>query len=921
MVKKTMDGNIAASHIAYAFSEVCAIYPITPSSPMGELIDQWAAEGKKNIFDSIVSVIEMQSEGGAAGVLHGSLAAGVFCSTFTASQGLLLMIPDMYKIAGELMPCVFHVASRALARHALSIFGDHQDVMAVRSTGFAILSSSSVQEVMDLSLIAHLSTLKSSIPFLHFFDGFRTSHEIQKIDEISYEDIKKLIDNEDIQNHRKRALNPNHPHIRGTAQNPDVYFQGLEASNIFYERAIPIIEKEMEKVSLLTNRKYNFFDYIGDKDAEKIIVIMGSGAETVEEVVKYLNKKGEKIGLIKVRLFRPFSKKHFLNAMPKSVKKIAVLDKTKEEAAPLYLDICNVFIDRKDNMKIVSGLYGLGDKEFNPNMVLSVFDNLDKKNHFTVGIEDDVTFRSLKIDKDIETEDENVVRCKFWGLGGDGTVGANKEAIKIIGDHTDKYIQGYFAFDSKKAFGLTVSHLRFGDNPIKSSYLIKKADYIASHHPSYINKYNLLDDAKENSIFVLNTSWNMEKLEKNLSNNFKKQIAEKNLSFYVIDAFSLSEKIGLGRMINLIMQTVFFKLINIIPFDKALKYLEESIEKKYEKKGEEVVLKNKKALKLSIEWLKKINYPSSWKELKIEEIQKEKKPDFIKNIADVINRNEGDSLPVSAFTPGGIFPLDTTKYEKRGFAINLPKWIKEKCIQCGLCAFVCPHAVIRPFLMTKEEAAKAPEGYEGIKAVGPNTQDLLFSIEVSSLDCTGCGNCVEICPAKGKALEMKPFKEIYEKEHKIFEYARSLPSKDLLNKYTVKGSQFKKPLLEFSGACAGCGETPYLKVLTQLFGDRMIIANATGCTSIWGASCPSIPWSLDEKGRGPAWANSLFEDNAEFGLGIFLAIEKRREQLKKIVENSINKEIDEELKKLFKEWLDNFYLGDKTRELSDKIDF
>ena len=814
---KSMDGNTAAAHIAYAFSEVCAIYPITPSSSMGELIDEWATKDRLSIFGKPVVVSEMQSEAGAAGAVHGALSAGAFSSTFTASQGLLLMIPNMYKIAGELMPVVFHVSARALASHALSIFGDHQDVMAARSTGFAFLCSDSVQEAMDMALVAHLSTLRSSIPFVHFFDGFRTSHEIQKIEEIQYEDIKGLIDWNNIKKHRERALNPNHPHIRGTAQNPDIYFQSVEAANTYYDNATQIVSEEMDKVSKLTGRKYNLFDYVGDKDATRLIIMMGSGSQAAEETVDYLCAKGEKIGLLKVRLFRPFSKEHFLKAIPQSVTKIAVLDRTKEPAAfgqPLFTDVSAVFYNAGLNKTIFGGIYGLGSKEFTPSMVKAIYDNLNMtqpKNNFTVGIEDDVTHRSLPIKDKIDTEPKGVVRCKFWGLGGDGTVGANKEAIKIIGNNTDKYVQGYFSYDSKKSFGVTISHLRFGNNPIKSTYLIETVDYVACHEPSYVNKYNILDGIVDEGTFVLNSSWSKEEIEKKLPNSMKKIIALKKLKFYNVNAVKVAKKVGLGRRTNMVMQTAFFKLANVLPMEKAIEYLNNAIEKAYGKKGEEIVNQNKEAVKLATEQLEEITYVDAWKDLPDDKITEEgDRPAFVRDIADVMNRQEGDSLPVSSFVPGGVFPMATTKYEKRGFAIILPKWIPENCIQCGQCSFVCPHAVIRPVLMSEEEAKNGPEGYEGIKAIGKGMENYKFSIEVSALDCTGCGNCVDVCPAvKGKALEMHPKEELERQQADRFEYSMKIPHKNVeMSKYTLKGSQFKKPLFEFSGACAGCGETP-----------------------------------------------------------------------------------------------------------------
>ncbi|MCK4614878.1 MAG: pyruvate:ferredoxin (flavodoxin) oxidoreductase [Thermoplasmata archaeon] len=925
---KSMDGNTAAAHIGYAFSDVAAIYPITPSSSMGEVADAWAARGRKNIFGQVLKVVEMQSEGGAAGAVHGALSTGAFTTTFTASQGLLLMVPNMYKIAGELMPTVFHVSARAIAGQALSIFGDHQDVMAVRATGFAQIASGSVQEVMDLALVAHLSAIRSSIPFVHFFEGFRISHEIQKIDVIDYEDIKPLVDWEGIRGHRERALNPEHPHLRGTAQNPDIYFQVNEAANKYYMAVPGIVEEEMEKVYNLTGRRYNLFDYVGHSEAERVIIMMGSGAQAAEEAVEYLIARGEKIGLIKVRLYRPFSVDHFYKALPRTAKKIAVLDRTKENGAfgePLYLDVCSVFQNKHDERIVVGGRYGLGSKDFTPSMAKAVFDNLklgEPKNHFTVGIVDDVTFTSLPVEEEIDASPEGMVRCKFWGLGGDGTVGANKDAIKIIGDNTDKYAQGYFAYDARKSGGVTVSHLRFGGEPIKSTYLVDVADYIACHNPSYVNKYEVLEGIKEGGIFVLNSPWSLKEMGTKLHGGIKRIIAGKKLKFYNIDAVRIAEEVGLGGRINMVMQTAFFKLAGILPVEEAVRLLKEAITKTYGKKGEDVVAMNHKAVDLALERLEEVSYPASWAEA-VEEGEKvdETRPEFVNKVADVMNRMQGDRLPVSAFTPGGFFPSSTTKYEKRGVAINIPEWQPEFCIQCNQCAFVCPHAAIRPYLVTKEEAANAPEGYEGIKAMGKGMENMEFRIQVSALDCAGCGNCADICPApKGKALVMRPLASQKDKQVPLWDYMSRLPVRiGGMNKYTIKGSQFRKPLLEFSGACAGCGETPYVKLLTQLFGDRMIIANATGCSSIWGGSAPSVPWALNEKGHGPAWANSLFEDNAEYGFGMFLGTAQRREKLADLMRQALSEGVEGGLKEAFEDWLASMNEGDKSKELSERI--
>lgn len=922
---KSVDGNTAAAHIAYAFSDVAAIYPITPSSPMGEEVDAWAAYGRKNIFNQVLKVSEMQSEGGAAGAVHGALSAGACATTFTASQGLLLMIPNMYKISGELMPCVFHVSARAIAGQALSIFGDHQDVMATRPTGFAILSSNSVQEVMDLALVAHLSTLEASIPFLHFFDGFRTSHEIQKIEMIDYDDVKKLVNWNAVKKHRQRALNPEHPHQRGTAQNPDIYFQVTEAANSIYRKVPTIVEAEMKKVAALTGRTYHLFDYVGAPDADRIIILMGSGCEIVEETVGYLNKKGEKVGLIKVRLYRPFSAEHFINVLPKTVKKIAVLDRTKEVTAfgePLYLDVCSVLHDRNIHPLVVGGRYGLGSKDFTPTMAKAVFDNLKlstPKNHFTVGIVDDVTHTSLPLGEQIDTVPEGLIRCKFWGIGGDGTVGANKDAIKIIGDNTSMYVQGYFAYDSKKSGGVTMSHLRFGKSPIHSSYLIEKADYIACHQPSYVDKYDLLEGIRDGGTFVLNSPWTLDQMQTCLPNSLKKTIAQNHLKFYTIDAVKIAEDIGLGGRINMIMQTVFFKLSNVLPIDEAIQYLKDAIAKTYSKKGQKVIEMNWKAVDAALQGLQEIRYPPSWASLQPEKPLKREVPEFIEKVMCPMLAQQGDKLPVSAFTPAGIFPSGTTQYEKRGVAINVPEWIIDKCIQCNQCAMVCPHAAIRPVLLTSEEMQNAPKGYSAKKAIGKEAENLSFRIQVYTEDCMGCGNCADICPAKEKALVMKPIATQIATQIPYQQYSDKIPARSGgFDKFTVKGSQFQRPLLEFSGACSGCGETPYLKTITQLFGDRMLVANATGCSSIWGGSAPSVPFTTNEKGFGPAWANSLFEDNAEYGFGMALGTMQRREKLADLITNALEK-TSGDLKTAFTEWLDHMYDAEESKSAAEKI--
>ena len=913
-VMKTMDGNTAAAYVAYAFTDVAAIYPITPSSNMAELVDEWAASGKKNIFGQTVTVTEMQSEAGAAGAVHGSLSAGALTTTFTASQGLLLMIPNMYKIAGELLPGVFHVSARALASHALSIFGDHQDVMAARQTGFALLCSSSVQEVMDLAGVAHLSAIKGRVPFLHFFDGFRTSHEIQKIEVIDYEDFKKLVDYEALNEFRNRSLNPERPYTKGTAQNPDIYFQMVEAANPYYENIVNVVEEYMNEINKITGRNYKLFNYYGHPEAERIIVAMGSVTEAIEETVDYLVEQGEKVGVIKVRLYRPFSAKHFFDVLPKTVKKIAVLDRTKEKGSvgePLYLDVKNIFYDKEERPVIVGGRYGLGSKDINPSQIKAVFDNLKEekpKDRFTVGIVDDVTHTSLEVKEKINTTPEGTISCKFWGFGSDGTVGANKSAIKIIGDNTDMYAQGYFSYDSKKSGGVTVSHLRFGHKPIKSTYLIDEADFISCSKQSYVHQYNVLDGLKDGGTFLLNCTWTADELDKNLPASVKRYIAEHNINFYIINATKIAQEIGLGGRINMIMQAAFFKLSNVIPIEDAVKYLKDSIQKAYGRKGDEIVQMNYQAVDRGIDALVKVDVPESWKNAEDEKVEEKEVPEFIKNVVIPMNRQEGDKLPVSTFVgrEDGSWPNGTSAYEKRGIAVLVPEWQIDKCIQCNQCAFVCPHAAIRPFLLNEEEKKNAPESFATKKAIGKGLEGLEYRIQVSPLDCTGCGVCANTCPAKEKALIMKPFEEQYEVQAENWDYAieKVEPKEDLIADTTVKGSQFKQPLLEFSGACAGCGETPYARLVTQLFGDRMIIANATGCSSIWGASAPATPYCVNKEGKGPAWANSLFEDNAEYGYGMAVAVKKIRSKIEDLMREFIELNIDDELNGLFNQWLE-----------------
>jgi len=923
---KTMDGNTAAAYVSYAFTDVAAIYPITPSSNMAEVVDDMAAHGEKNIFGQEVRVVEMQSEAGAAGAVHGSLAAGALTTTFTASQGLLLMIPNMYKIAGELLPGVFHVSARTLAAHALCIFGDHSDVMSTRHTGFAMLCSNSVQEVMDLASVAHLASIKSRVPFLHFFDGFRTSHEVQKIEAIDYADFKKLVDMEAVQKFRDNALNPEHPVVRGTAQNPDIFFQAREAAQAYYDALPAIVVNYMDQISKLTGRPYKPFDYVGAPDAENIIVAMGSVCETIEETLDVLLAKGEKVGLLKVRLYRPWSTEHFKKVLPKSVKKIAVMDRTKEPGAlgdPLFMDIKAMFYGEKDAPQIYCGRYGLGSKDTTPGQIVAVYNNLKQatpKDHFTIGIIDDVKHTSLETVA-ITTEAKDTVRCKFWGFGSDGTVGANKSAIMIIGDNTDLYAQGYFSYDSKKSGGVTISHLRFGKTPIKSTYLINEADFIACHNQAYVHQYDLLKGLKKGGTFVLNCNWDEAGLEANLPGYMKRFIAENDIKFYTIDATDVAEKIGLGNRINMIMQAAFFNLVNVIPVADAVKYLKESVVDEYGKKGDEIVKMNQNAVDAGISGLVQMNVPAAWKTVKDDPKDKRDIPEFIEEILIPMNRQEGNSLPVSMFTKeaDGTWPLGTSAYEKRGVAIHLPEWKPENCIQCNQCSFVCPHAAIRPFLLNKEEKAAAPADFKTIKASGKGFEDYEYRIQISAMDCMGCGNCPDICPSKEKALEMKSFAEL-EKERYNWDYAAKLPIRDtLMSKNTVKGSQFAKPYLEFSGACTGCGETPYVKLITQLYGDRMMIANATGCTSIWGASAPSVPYCKDENGRGPSWSNSLFEDNAEYGLGMALGVRQLREKIALNMESIIATNPPAELKAALTEWINNMDDGDKSRELSDKV--
>ena len=927
----TCDGNWAAAHIAYLFSEHAAIYPITPSSTMAEYVDEWAAQGKKNLFGETVKVTEMQSEGGAAGAVHGSLQAGALTTTFTASQGLLLMIPNMYKIAGELLPTVFHVSARALASHALSIFGDHQDVMACRQTGFAMLASASVQEALDMAAVAHLSAIKSSVPFLHFFDGFRTSHEIQKIELIDEEALKGMLSTKSLAKFRAKALSPDSPVTRGTAQNADVYFQAREACNQYYDAVPDVVARYMGEISELTGREYRPFDYYGDPEAENIIVAMGSVTETIKETIDYLAAQGKKVGVMIVRLYRPFSAKYFMKALPKTVKRIAVLDRTKEPGAlgePLFLDIKTLFQGVEDAPLVVGGRYGLSSKDTTPAQIVSVYENLElaePKDGFTIGIVDDVTFKSLPQKEEFSIVKPGTTECKFFGLGSDGTVGANKNTIKIIGDNTPKYCQAYFDYDSKKSGGYTCSHLRFGDLPIKAPYLVGTPDFVACHVPSYLTKYDVLKGIKENGTFLLNSLWDVEETLKRIPDHVKAVIGKKNITLYIINATKIAAEIGLGGRTNTILQSAFFKITGIIPYEEAVGYMKKAIVKSYGKKGEHIVNMNYAAVDRGGEYIK-VEVPADWKEItaKFENPNAARlAPAFVKEIADVVNAQAGDTLPVSVFNEyvDGTIPAGTTAYEKRGVAVNVPEWQADKCIQCNNCAFVCPHAAIRPFLLTDEEAAAAPAGVklQQGKAV---FKDYKFGISVSVLDCTGCGNCADVCPSKEKALVMKPL-GTQEAEQANFDYLNAhVGYKDNVQPKTgnIKNAQFAQPLFEFSGACAGCGETPYIKTITQLFGDHMMVANATGCSSIYGASFPAAPYCKDANGHGPAWANSLFEDFCEFGLGMKLGSDRARMTVAKLMEQGLSCSCcTDEMKALFTKWLENKNDAKVTREVADAL--
>ena len=932
---KTMDGNQAAAHASYAYTDVAAIYPITPSSVMAEHTDEWATQGRKNIFGQEVQVTEMQSEAGAAGAVHGSLAAGALTTTYTASQGLLLMIPNLYKIAGEQLPGVFNVSARALASHALSIFGDHSDVYACRQTGVAMLCESSVQEVMDLTPVAHCAALKGKVPFINFFDGFRTSHEIQKIETWDYEDLKDMVDMDAVDAFRKHALNPNHPCQRGSAQNPDIFFQAREACNPYYDALPAIVQEYMDKVNEKIGTDYKLFNYYGAADAEHVIIAMGSVCDTIEETIDYLVAAGKKVGVVKVRLYRPFSAEALINAIPETVKQISVLDRTKEPGSlgePLYLDVVAALKgSRFESTPVFTGRYGLGSKDTTPAQIVAVYENTEKQ-RFTIGIVDDVTNLSLPVGAPLVTTPEGTINCKFWGLGADGTVGANKNSIKIIGDNTDMYAQAYFDYDSKKSGGVTMSHLRFGKKPIKSTYLIHKANFVACHNPSYVNKYNMVQELVDGGTFLLNCAWDMEGLEKHLPGQVKAFIANHNIKFYTIDGVKIGIETGMGpTRINTILQSAFFKLTGIIPEEQAIELMKAAAKATYGRKGDDVVKKNWAAIDAGAKQVVEVQVPESWKNAEDEGLfmshashGAQDAQDFVNNIQCKINAQEGNSLPVSAFKDyvDGTTPSGTAAYEKRGIAVNVPVWVPDNCIQCNRCAYVCPHAAIRPVAMTADETANAPEGIKTLPLTG--MKDYTFTMTVSALDCTGCGSCANVCPGKkgNKALEMAPL-EANTEEQKFFDYGVTLPQKeDVIAKYketTVKGSQFKQPLLEFSGACAGCGETPYAKLITQLFGDRMYIANATGCSSIWGNSSPSTPYTTNAKGQGPAWSNSLFEDNAEFGYGMLLAQRAIRGGLKEKIEDLVANGTNEDVKAAGQEWLDTYAVGATNGAATEKL--
>ncbi|MDY3212551.1 pyruvate:ferredoxin (flavodoxin) oxidoreductase [Pyramidobacter sp.] len=929
----TIDGNEAAAHVSYAFTEVATIYPITPSSPMAEHVDEWSARGRQNLFGQRVHLMEMQAEFGAAAAMHGALESGALATSYTASQGLMLMIPPMYRIAGQLMPGVLHVSARTVGTHAFSIFGDHSDVMAVRQTGFAMLSSGSVQEVADLAAVPHLAAIAGSVPFVHFFDGFRTSHEIQKIEMLSYDDFSEMLDKEALLAFRKRSLNSDRPVQRSTVQNPDVLFQAREACNRYYLRMPYIVQSYMDRIHALTGRSYHLFDYYGDPNAERVVIAMGSVSGCLQEVVDELRSRGQKVGFLQVHLYRPFSAEHFLTALPESVRCVTVLDRTKEAGAPgepLYEDVCSTCSNVSTAPMVIAGRYGLSSKDVTPAQMIAAFDNMDSiqpKNHFTIGIKDDVTYHSLELGPNIVTESEGTVACKFWGLGSDGTVGANKNSIKIIGDNTDQYVQAYFEYDTKKSGSVTRSHLRFGRLPIRSTYLVTQADFVACHVQAYIGKYNVSGELKDGGTFLLNCAWKPEDLERHLPASVKRDLARKHINFYIIDATRIAMEIGMGNRTNSVLQSAFFKLSGILPFEDAVKYMKEAIKNTYGAKGDKVLRMNYEAVDRGGASVIRIEIPAEWanaEDKAADERIDPLLPDYIRKVLIPVNSLKGDDIPVSVFVDAadGTVPLGTSKYEKRGTAVMVPEWNPERCIQCNICSFVCPHAAIRPFLLNESEATNAPDGFETVDARGlKNAQGLKFRIQLSALDCVGCGSCVEVCPAKEKALVMKLL-ETQLPQQKNWDYALTLsPKVNPMDKFTVKGSQFEQPLLEFSGACAGCGETPYMKAMTQLFGDRMYIANATGCTQAWGAACPCVPYTKNNRGHGPAFSNSLFENNAEFSLGMCLAVQQQRERLLMTAEKLLGgKTLDPELIRALQEWKDHYHEGESSRAYSDAVE-
>jgi pyruvate-ferredoxin/flavodoxin oxidoreductase len=928
--KVTMDGNTAAAHVSYAFSDVSAIYPITPSSPMPEHIDQWAANGRKNLFGNTVHVTEMQHEAGAAGAVHGSLVAGALTSTYTASQGLLLMIPDMYKIAGERLPAVFHVAARSLSTCSINMYGDHQDVMATRATGFALLASGSVQEIMDLSPVAHLAAIKCRVPFLNFFDGFRTSHEIQKIEVWDYDQLEDLVDWKAIDHFKNISLNPHRPTMRGVFEKGG-YFQRTEAQNKAYAAVPGAVEEYMNKINDKLGTNYSLFNYEGDPEATDVIVAMGSGTDTIQQTVDYLNNHGKRVGVLKVHLYRPFSAEHFLKAMPETVERVCVLDRTKEKGSvgePLLQDVIQVYEESDRNPLIIGGRYGLGQKDTAPAHINAAFENLaseNPKNHFTLGINDDVMHTSIDVDKNFVINDGKTSRCIFWGNGGDGTVGANKSAIKIIGDNTDMFAQGYFDYDAKKSNGLTLSHLRFSPNPIHAAYLIDEADFVSCSPQAYVRQYDLIGNLKEGGIFLLNTIWSEEELADHLPNRLKSQIANKNIQFYTVNASKIAEEVGLGNRTNMVIQTAFFMLAKVLPIDKAIKYLKDSIEKSYGMKGQNIVDMNNAAVDRTREELHKVNVPESWKDSKNDRIiYSEKEPAFIKNMVRPIISLKEDELPVSTYLPydDGLYEAGTSRYEKRGIALYVPEWKVENCIQCNQCSYVCPHATIRPFLLDEEQQSMAPAGFVTKKAIGKGLEGYEYRMQVSPYDCMGCGNCVDVCPAPNKALEMRPIEEQIKKEADNWMFAHEDVGykNDTIPANNVKNSQFSQPLLEFSGACAGCGETPYAKLVTQLFGNHQIIANATGCSSIWGSSVPSMPYCKNKEGEGPAWASSLFEDAAEYGYGMLLADKANKHSLENLMGRFLELKVASPLNEIFENWMANQANFDESKKYAVQIE-